>query len=71
MRVGQFWKVHNDVGGFLQNILGADTEYSMVTIDSDDLILLWNEGVRSLHGVKRGSLASNYYRAAACRVLRS
>jgi PAS domain S-box-containing protein len=42
--------------GFLGSVLEASTEYSMIAIDRDGRIVLWNEGARRLYGYERGEI---------------
>jgi PAS domain S-box-containing protein len=35
---------------FIANVLEASTEYSIIAIDSECRIVLWNEGARRLYG---------------------
>jgi PAS domain S-box-containing protein len=40
----------HDLVGFLENILQASTEYSIIGSQLDGTIQLWNEGARRLYG---------------------
>jgi len=39
-----------DARGFLENVLDSSTEYSIVALDLDRRIVLWNEGARRAYG---------------------
>ncbi|HKS59212.1 MAG TPA: PAS domain S-box protein, partial [Thermoplasmata archaeon] len=39
-----------DYRGFLQNVLEASTEYSIIAADLEGRVLLWNEGARRVYG---------------------
>jgi len=43
-------ETREELVGFLRSILEASTEYSMIAIDCDGRIVLWNEGARRLYG---------------------
>jgi PAS domain S-box-containing protein len=40
----------SDYRAFLQNVLEASTEYSLIATDLEGSILLWNEGARRIYG---------------------
>ena len=40
----------DEIAGFLENILQASTQYSIIGLAPDGTIQLWNEGARRLYG---------------------
>jgi len=40
----------DEAAGFLENILQASTQYSIIGLSADGTIQLWNEGARRLYG---------------------
>ena len=40
----------DEAADFVDSVLGASTEYSIIGLDLDGTILLWNEGARRLYG---------------------
>ena len=47
--------------GFLSSVLDASTEYSMIVIDADGRILIWNEGARRLYGYDAAEIVGQDY----------
>lgn len=49
-------ETRDELVGFLSSVLEASTEYSMIAIDRDGRIVLWNEGARRLYGYEAGEI---------------
>ncbi len=45
---------------FIGNVLEASTEYSIIAIDSQGVIVLWNEGARRLYGYDSGEIVGRH-----------